>query len=236
LTNHAAETRPAYQGLGPSREAFGGILDRRERWALSLRGKLLALGMMLGAVVALMLGLYPWLAITSRTRGNVAVVEGWAHTDPKSIAQAADACRKGDYRCIVVVRDVYAGRDRWDSAGYIAREFACLGIDRDRVFVVACDVFNKDRTYHAALAVRRWLHQQGVSAKAMDVVTIGTHARRSRLLFQKAFGREVDVGVIALAEEGYDAQHWWRTSEGVREVLFEGVAYLYARLLFHPLA
>jgi hypothetical protein len=32
----------------------------------------------------------------------------------------------------------------------------------------------------------------------------------------------------------YDAKHWWQYSEGVRDVLSEGVAYLYAKFFFWP--
>ena len=31
-----------------------------------------------------------------------------------------------------------------------------------------------------------------------------------------------------------DAAHWWRTSNGVRIVLNETIAYVYARLVFNP--
>jgi len=54
------------------------------------------------------------------------------------------------------------------------------------------------------------------------------------LLFKKAFGRETDVGVIAMDEREYDPVHWWHSSEGVREVLFEGIAYVYAKWFFVP--
>jgi hypothetical protein len=64
----------------------------------------------------------------------------------------------------------------------------------------------------------------------MDVITLGPHARRSRLLYQKAFGNAVSLGVISLADPAYDSRYWWRSSEGVREVWGEAVAYLYARL------
>jgi hypothetical protein len=33
----------------------------------------------------------------------------------------------------------------------------------------------------------------------------------------------------------FDPDHWWKTSAGVRGVIGEGLAYLYARLLFHPI-
>jgi hypothetical protein len=45
-------------------------------------------------------------------------------------------------------------------------------------------------------------------------------------------GNTVRVGVLAMDEREYDPVHWWRYSEGVREVLCEGVAYLYVRFFF----
>jgi hypothetical protein len=32
----------------------------------------------------------------------------------------------------------------------------------------------------------------------------------------------------------YDPKHWWRYSEGVREILGETIAYMYAEFLFRP--
>ena len=68
----------------------------------------------------------------------------------------------------------------------------------------------------------------------MNVVTESVHARRSRLLFQMAFGDEVQGGVIGVPSPDYEAARWWRYSEGIKEVISEGAAYLYARFLFHP--
>ena len=65
---------------------------------------------------------------------------------------------------------------------------------------------------------------------------MGPHARRSRLLFEKAFGRDTRVGIIALEDRDYDPAHWWKSSQGVRTVTDELIAYGYARLLFHPAA
>jgi hypothetical protein len=62
----------------------------------------------------------------------------------------------------------------------------------------------------------------------------GAHARRTRLLFQKAFGDEAGVGIIAISSPDYDGAHWWLYSEGVRDVVGETLAYLYAQVFFHP--
>ena len=56
-----------------------------------------------------------------------------------------------------------------------------------------------------------------------------------RLYFEeKAFGPGVAVGIRAAPDERYDAAHWWQSSQGVRTVIDEFVAYLYARLAFWP--
>ena len=54
------------------------------------------------------------------------------------------------------------------------------------------------------------------------------------MLFQKAFGAEMAVGVVSAPDPDYDPAHWWRYSEGVREILGESIAWLYAAFLFHP--
>jgi uncharacterized SAM-binding protein YcdF (DUF218 family) len=65
-------------------------------------------------------------------------------------------------------------------------------------------------------------------------VTEDLHARRTRLLFRKALGDDVSVGIISVPNPDYDSRHWWRYSAGVKDVVSEAASYLYAKLLFHP--
>src|SRR5207248_2304929 len=45
-------------------------------------------------------------------------------------------------------------------------------------------------------------------------------------------GKGFTIGIIAVPSPDYDSTHWWRYSEGVEEVITEGVAYLYAKFFF----
>ena len=56
------------------------------------------------------------------------------------------------------------------------------------------------------------------------------------LLYQKALGKNVTVGIIAVSNPDYDPKDWWRYSDGVREVIGESLAYIYARFFFYPSA
>ena len=40
--------------------------------------------------------------------------------------------------------------------------------------------------------------------------------------------------MVAIPANDFDERHWWRSSQGVRIVIGEVLAYGYARLLFHP--
>jgi len=100
--------------------------------------------------------------------------------------------------------------------------------------MIPCWISRRDRTFASALALREWCASNRVELTAFNVVTLGPHARRSRLLNRKVFDSHVQIGVIAIPNSEYDAEHWWRYSEGVKETLSETAAYLYSRFLFSP--
>jgi uncharacterized SAM-binding protein YcdF (DUF218 family) len=100
--------------------------------------------------------------------------------------------------------------------------------------MVPSRVMDHDRTYGSAIALRNWFREHNMPVRSINVVTEDVHARRTRLLFQKALGHDVVVGVIAVPNPDYDAKRWWRYSEGVKDVFAESAAYIYARLFFDP--
>ncbi len=82
---------------------------------------------------------------------------------------------------------------------------------------------------------RRGSRTHNFKVSSFDIVTQEPDARRSWLLYEKAFGGDVEVGTIATEYPKVDdPAHWWRSSEGVREAMSEAIAYGYARLFFHP--
>jgi uncharacterized SAM-binding protein YcdF (DUF218 family) len=109
-----------------------------------------------------------------------------------------------------------------------------LGLKPEAVQAVPAPGVVLDRTYVSAMSLRRWFQEHGGLPANVHLVTEGAHARRSRLLFQKALGPEVNVTVTAAPALGYDPHRWWTTSSGVRVVLGETIAYCYVRLFFHP--
>jgi len=78
------------------------------------------------------------------------------------------------------------------------------------------------------------LAQNNIQPKGINVFSSGPHSRRSWMLFKEAIGEEIPVGIIACENREYDPKRWWKTSSGVRIVLDEAIAYLYAKLVFDP--
>ena len=64
--------------------------------------------------------------------------------------------------------------------------------------MVPSRINDRDRTCSAALALRNWFREHHAGVQSINVVTEDVHARRSRLLFQKAFGPGVNVGIISI--------------------------------------
>ena len=119
-----------------------------------------------------------------------------------------------------------------DMRECVAQLLMQLGVPAERIQTVRYEAVEKDRTYHSALALKRWVAEYAPDVLAINVATAGAHARRSRLLYAKALGARVKVGVVALRDRRHDPAHWWRSSEGIREVPFEALAYRYVRFVF----
>ena len=220
-----------------SSQKLWGILRRKERWALLWRGWLLFTSAGLAAAYFAFLNIHPFLAVTYRVNTNILVVEG--SMERYGIRGAAEEFKNGSYERIFTTggpEDGIGGyvNDYYTSASVAAEGLKKFGIRDDLVQMVPSRVFARERTYSSAVALRDWFREHNISVHSINVLTEDAHARRTRLLYQKAFGKNVAVGVIAISNPDYDPKDWWRYSYGVREVIGESIAYIYAQFFFYP--
>ena len=220
-----------------SNRALAGLLVRRTRWSLSWRGWLVAIAAAGLSLWLVLLGIHPFLGVTQRVEASDLVVEGWI--DHHAIRAAVDEFSTNGYARVLSTGGPVVGlggyvNDFQTSASVGADRLKGAGIPADRVHTVPSRVSGRDRTYSSALALRAWFSDQGLDIKSFNVLTENAHSRRTRLLYKKAFGGDVKVGIISVPSPDYDARRWWLYSEGVREVVGETVAYLYARFFFWP--
>jgi uncharacterized SAM-binding protein YcdF (DUF218 family) len=218
-------------------QKWGGIFVRRECWSLSWRGWMVLLALMLTAGWGALYSVHPFLAVTHRVNAKVLVVEGWVH--PFAIEAAVKEFKAGHYERVFTTGGPEAGTGGYSNdynteASVGADLLKKAGIPVQSLQIVPSHVWNRNRTYYSAVALRDWFRAHHLPARRFNVLTEDAHARRTRLLFQEAFGANVEVGIISVPNPDYDASDWWKYSEGVREVISEAVAYSYAKFLFYP--
>jgi hypothetical protein len=218
-------------------QGFWGLLVRKERWGLSWRGRFVVGLLVLSVASFVLLEIHPFLAVTHRVNTNVLVVEGWVHE--YVTITAVEEFNNGHYQRVFTTGGPVAGlpayvNDFQTSASDGAELLKKDGMPDRFIQMVPSHVMDRDRTYSSAIALRDWFREHNMSVQSFNVLTEDAHARRTWLLFQAAFGKDVHVGIISVPNPSYDASHWWRYSEGVRDMIGEGLAYIYAKFFFWP--
>ena len=218
------------------------MFRRRQIWLPTWQGALLLVVVVAAACLIALRNLANYLAAerpatTRDGRGaSTLIVEGWLDED--GLDAAIEAIGRGRYERIVASGgpiDSWREGQSWPTyaeraADYLRRH----GVTSIPVVAVAAPESAQDRTFLSAIVVREWLRRQGGKVDAVDLFSGGVHARRSRLVFQMAFGPEVDVGVFAAPPRRYALDRWWTTSDGVKAVLGESISLAWTTCCFVP--
>lgn len=178
------------------------------------------------ALVAATLLLYPFLARDQPTRRGILVVEGWIAEE--SLFRAIDAFRSGDYRLVVAtggaINGSWSKQDRFktyaERAAHFMREH---GVEDEEVVTLVAGRWHTNRTWQTAQEVQRWFSQSGLDVDALDVFSEGPHSRRSWLLYRRALGDQLTIGVFSAPPTEYDPRVWWQSSSGTKAVVTEAV-------------
>jgi hypothetical protein len=213
-----------------------GLFQRRECLVPTWRGWTVFLFIGAALIVFVVKEVHPFLAVNDPIPGGVLVVEGWL--PDYALEETIAAFQRGHYsRIFVTGGPLEEGAPLSEYREYAELGGAVLvrlGLATNLVQAVPAHRVRRDRTYACAVALKNWLDQHRLGETTVNVVSIGAHARRSRLLFSKALGRGYKVGIICIEDREYDPKKWWESSAGVRAVTGETIAYCYARLLFRP--
>jgi hypothetical protein len=208
------------------------LIKKKEIWVLTLWGwvALFATACLCGGAVVL--NINSFLSPIQRVAPDVLVVEGWL--PDYALEYAAREFKSRPYHlCIVTGGPMEAGTylSNYKTFADIAYEtLRKLGIDSGQIVAVPSPLVNKDRTYASSVALRQWFDKTGYRVGTVNVFSLGCHSRRSRMLFAKALGNHIPVGVIACYDNSYDSRRWWHYSSGIRMVTGEGLAYVYGIL------
>ena len=207
------------------------LFSRRQCWVPTLRGWLLLAGVLLAGALVFVRCVGAFLSLSAPLPSEALVVEWWL---PDTALRAAAAeFKRGNYRYLVTCGGALSPGERWAEykthAGVTTAILTKLGIETNVIVTLPGTSVQRDRTYACGLAVREWIERTNKSISAVNVCSMGAHARRSRLLFQMALGDSAKVGVIGFPDDEYDTARWWAEPIGVQKIGSETLAYLYAR-------
>jgi len=214
-----------------------GLLRRRQLITPTWRGWLLVLLILGIATTFAVRNAYYFLAVTDPVPGGILVVEGWG--PDFFMRDAIEEFHRNHYQQLFVTGGPIGKSAMFAEyktfAELAAATLEKMGFDHDLLHAIPAEEARRDRTFTSAVAVKDWLQAHGMGMTKITVMSLGPHSRRSRLLYEKAFGNNIKVGVVAVEDGEIDPQHWWTTSQGFRSVTDEMVAYFYARFLFKNL-
>ncbi|MBX3744460.1 MAG: YdcF family protein [Verrucomicrobiae bacterium] len=173
---------------------------------------------------------HPFLAPHQPVHARFLVVEGWV---PDYVVEAAfEEFRQGRYeRIFTTGGPLERGSRLLEHGSYPAVAAATLhhlGLPTNAIVAVEAPPADRNRTYTSALSFRDYCLDHGIELSSINLVSLGTHARRSGLCFQRALGPSIQVGLIAVPNREYDPNRWWAFSEGLKSVAGELVALAYA--------
>ncbi|HEY9827411.1 MAG TPA: hypothetical protein V6D19_18380 [Stenomitos sp.] len=163
---------------------------------------------------------------------DVLVVEGWL--PDYAIEAAMKEFQVGNYKKIITIGSNLPRGSHLSNyktfASLAGATLVTLGLDPEKLLIVSTSYVPECRTQNAANGLKDHLANTDNSIQSINVFTLGPHARRTWLVFRKVFPPQTQVGIIAAEPFGYDPERWWQTSEGVRTVVGEFIAYLYQKV------
>jgi hypothetical protein len=170
--------------------------------------------------------------VNAPVEANVLVVEGWS--PDYALAEAVREFQRGGYALLV------ASGGPLESGSLITgyptyaelaeASLKRLGMTSGELIAAPAEKTLRNRTFVSAVSVRDLLTRKDLRTTGVNVVSVGTHARRSWVVYSKVLKGQCPVGVIALAPEDYDPDRWWASSGGVKGTLTEALGWLWESL------
>lgn len=210
------------------------LLKRKECTILTWQGWILILAVLFFFFAGFLKFIPGFLSVNKPVSGNILVLDGMM--PDFSIKEAIYVYDSGNYDLIVVtggkIQTGYFIGGYQTMAEVTAASFVQMGFGKEKIVAIPGGEYKRDRTYNSAVSLKKWIKENNINVKKIDVLAVGSHARRSRFLFARAMDKEYEVGIISVKDPAYNSDNWWKSSVGVRTVLSETIAYFYVLLFF----
>jgi hypothetical protein len=104
-----------------------------------------------------------------------------------------------------------------------------LGIDSMVIKSVSAKKVRVNRTLTSALAFRDWLKGRDIEIKGINIISMGTHARRTWMSYNKILNEKYKIGIISLPDNDLSNSRIKKSIKTIRETL--GILYYWIILI-----
>ena len=210
------------------------LLRRRYLVLPTLPGVMLILVVLSLSIYVIFQNVASFLAVNEPIGADYLVIEGWL--GKKELKQAYQIFDGRDYKLAIVSGGPITDEFNSGPPNYAerARQYL-LSIDflEEKLFAAPAPYSAQERTFLSAVMVRDWFTGQGIVVKSLDIFSGDVHARRSRHLYQLAFGEHVEIGVYASEPDEFDLSRWWQSSDAAKSVASELVGWGLVKCCFN---
>jgi hypothetical protein len=108
--------------------------------------------------------------------------------------------------------------NNYTSSAELARNrLISMGIPSSRIISIPCTRVKINRTLTSALAFSDWLQTTNIDIKGINIISMGTHARRTWMTYNKILNEKYAIGIISLPESGNNQSRKRRLLKTLRE-------------------
>ena len=104
-----------------------------------------------------------------------------------------------------------------------------MGIDSSLIIAVPGKRVKINRTLTSALAFRDWLKTSDIDIKGINIISMGTHTRRTWMTYNKILHKKYDIGIISLPDYKERFSMKYKVLKTLRETI--GIIYYWVILL-----
>lgn len=106
-----------------------------------------------------------------------------------------------------------------------------MGIDSSQLDIIPGQNASLNRTLTSALAFRDWMEKTDMEIKGINIVTMGTHAERTFMIYNQILDKEYEIGVISIPDYRERNSRSYKVLKTIRESL--GIIYYWFVLLVY---
>jgi hypothetical protein len=92
-----------------------------------------------------------------------------------------------------------------------------MGIASSQIISIPCNRVKINRTLTSALAFRDWLKTTNIDVKGINIMSMGTHARRTWMTYNKILDEKYNIGIISLPDYGIGMSQYRMLLKTLRE-------------------